>query len=134
MGHDPRASEKKPEICVFGVTVYIRLSVCAQHITAGIQEGNHCVLNGIPSENARHCCGVIYVKIGFSGKSLYCSYQRRAKKLSAPDAGHDKCNAATCPFVAEGKDCPYMPLNCEECVFGGKFPEQTVQYIGYANK
>ena len=57
------------------------ICVCAQHITAGIQEGNHCVLNGIPSENARHCCGVIYVKIGFSGKSLYCSYQRRGKKL-----------------------------------------------------
>eukprot|EP00656_Telonema_subtile_P023972 TRINITY_DN2568_c0_g1_i1.p1 TRINITY_DN2568_c0_g1~~TRINITY_DN2568_c0_g1_i1.p1 ORF type:complete len:166 (+),score=43.56 TRINITY_DN2568_c0_g1_i1:87-584(+) len=73
------------------------------------EDGRHCVLHGIPSSEARHCCGVIYVKMGFS-KKMVCEEQRRPKK-EGKDAGHDKCHAGNCPFVAEGRECPYMPLN-----------------------
>jgi len=72
------------------------------------EAGEHLVLHGLPSSDARHCCGVIYMKLGWSGKSLCCDEQRRAQ--AGKDAGHDKCNADKCAFIAEGRQCPYMPL------------------------
>ena len=50
-------------------------------VTRRVQEGRHCVLNDIPSSKARHCCGVMYVKMGFS-KRFVCEEQRRPKKVT----------------------------------------------------
>merc|ERR1712216_353872 len=74
--------------------------------------GQHLVLNGLPSSEARHCCGVIYFSVGFSGKSLTCGEQRRPKK-DGESAGHDACTPERCPFLAEGKECPYTKLNAK---------------------
>merc|ERR1711865_274617 len=120
----PKASASEDEKPRYHVSNMSADTMYCHHLDA---EGKHCVLNGIPSSQARHCCGVIYVKIGFSGKKMYCSYQRRPKNVTA-DAGHDACDADKCPFIAEGKECPYMALNCEACIPD----DQSVPYIGYA--
>merc|ERR1712205_36382 len=76
------------------------------------EAGQHIVLNGGSSADARHCCGVIYFSIGWGGKKLQCAEQRRPKTDGA-SAGHDPCTAGRCPFLHEGKECPYTPINAK---------------------
>merc|ERR1711934_538341 len=109
--------ERKKEVCmeeekaVYNAGMFSADTMYCHHLD---EEGRHCVLNDIPSSKARHCCGVMYVKMGFS-KRFVCEEQRRPKK-EGKDAGHDKCHAGNCPFMKEFGDCPYMPLNvCAPC-------------------
>jgi len=68
------------------------------------EDGRHLVLHGLPSSMARQCHGVIYLKIGFTGKKLMCGEQRSG----GPDNGHDKCTVERCAFLAEGLQCPFI--------------------------
>jgi len=77
--------------------------------------GQHIVLNGLPSSDARHCCGVIYTNMGWSGKTYSCKEQTRPKG-DGEATGHDACTVTRCPFLAEGRGCPYMPLNTLESI------------------
>ena len=43
----------------------------------------HLVLHGKPSSEARNCCGVIQLNIGWSGKRLVCGKQRKPEPASA---------------------------------------------------
>ena len=63
--------------------------------------GRHVVLNGLPSSAASRCGGVIYASLGLFGTSLGCG-PRRA------EGGHDPCTPERCPFLHEGKPCPFM--------------------------
>ena len=87
--------------CAFCVSLYF-VSCLAHAIVLFV---SHCV-----------CCG------RWSGKKLTCKEQRLPKikkkntkdgkaEYEYKDSGHDKCTAASCPFVAAGDDCPYSPLN-----------------------
>eukprot|EP00457_Paulinella_chromatophora_P017850 gb/GEZN01019004.1/.p1 GENE.gb/GEZN01019004.1/~~gb/GEZN01019004.1/.p1 ORF type:complete len:109 (+),score=3.65 gb/GEZN01019004.1/:32-358(+) len=64
-------------------------SMWCHHFTAG---GKHCVLNNLPSSEANKCNGVMY------GQSGLCGGQRES---------NDKCTKDKCPFLKEGKSCPY---------------------------
>jgi len=108
----PSKTAVEEEKKVYKVSGFSADTMYCHHFNAA---GQHLVLNNLKSSEARHCCGVIYVGFGFSGKSLTCKKQRRPKK-PGQDAGHDKCDASKCAFVAEGLQCPYMPL----CYKAGK--------------
>ena len=66
-------------------------------------DGKHCVLNGIPSESARKCQGILYVSFGWNGGELICN-----KEKELFPSYHTPCSKEKCPFLYEGKSCPYM--------------------------
>eukprot|EP01060_Flectonema_neradi_P017030 TRINITY_DN2368_c0_g1_i2.p1 TRINITY_DN2368_c0_g1~~TRINITY_DN2368_c0_g1_i2.p1 ORF type:complete len:109 (+),score=14.45 TRINITY_DN2368_c0_g1_i2:80-406(+) len=70
------------------------------------KNGQHCVTKKISSDDAKQCDGVFYAKVsgaignffGVSSLSLSCGKKK---------TGHRPCNASNCPYIAEGKGCPY---------------------------
>merc|ERR1711907_255089 len=82
-GAKPREEEKK----IYNAGTFSADTQYCHHFN---EAGEHLVLNGLPSSDARHCCGVIYFSVGFSGKCLKCGEQRRPK-ADGGDAGHDAC-------------------------------------------
>ena len=102
----PSATAREEEKEIYHASMVTADTMYCHHFN---DAGEHLVLHGLPSSDARHCCGVIYMSVGWSGKKLVCKAQRRPKQ-EGKDAGHDKCDAKKCPFLAEGLSCPYMPL------------------------
>lgn len=78
--------------------------------------GKHIVLNGLDVASARQCQGVMYVSMGFRGKSITCGAMRPKGK------GHDRCHKGVCPYLAAGQECPFM-ANAPESVPNAKAPE-----------
>ena len=83
------------------------------------EDGWHCNLKGLPSSQARRCCGVLYFSLGLSGKKLVCGPARGADVVAA---GHDPCTAASCPFFKESGECPYMAGSLGDQLRGGARP------------
>ena len=64
--------------------------------------GKHVVLHDLPTIGRKKCGGVIYFSVGFKGKAFTCGKMRPKGK------GHDRCTAARCPYMRDGKECPFM--------------------------
>eukprot|EP00755_Sulcionema_specki_P035595 Sspe_Gene.105186::Locus_82239_Transcript_1_1_Confidence_1.000_Length_536::g.105186::m.105186 len=89
---------------VYGVTKTDAKFTCyCHHFT---EDGKHCVQNGLDSSQAKQCNGVMYASassavgnfLGMSSLSVKCGDQRGT---------HRVCQQNNCPYVAEGKPCPY---------------------------
>ena len=44
----------------------------------------------------------MYFKVDWNGKYFKCD-----KKRSGPNHGHDPCTKERCPYLRDGKICPY---------------------------
>merc|ERR1712196_233329 len=77
-----------------GVTIY------CHHYTP---DGKHCVGSSISSDQANQCPGVMQYSL--MGGKFTCECPRPLVGDVKKD--HSKCTAATCPWVAEGKECPH---------------------------
>ena len=64
--------------------------------------GHHIVLNNLPTENCKQCQGVMYVGMGWTGKTITCGDMR------ANGSGHDRCHKGVCPYMRDGNECPFM--------------------------
>lgn len=105
-----------------GVNTVVPLGMC-HHFT---WDGKHCANAGLPSEHANRCVGYLYA-VGFAANSQLCrgvGMQGYCGKDLAVDlievaCGPPPANSAsqllggccrrTCPFLAEGGTCPYVP-------------------------
>eukprot|EP00754_Rhynchopus_humris_P043524 Rhum_TRINITY_DN3333_c0_g1::Rhum_TRINITY_DN3333_c0_g1_i1::g.10406::m.10406 len=89
---------------VYGVSKTDAKFTCyCHHFT---EDGRHCVQNGLGSDQAKQCNGVMYAGtssaignfFGVSSLSLTCGAQRGT---------HKKCRAENCPYIKAGEKCPY---------------------------
>jgi alpha-tubulin suppressor-like RCC1 family protein len=97
----PVRSVDAREEAIYKVNMFGADTMFCHHLN---ESGLHCVLNGIHSDKARKCKGVMFVHTGRNGKSLVCH------KARAENAGHSRCTTHTCPFMNETDACPYMDL------------------------
>ncbi len=65
-------------------------------------KGEHIVLNNLPLEEANKCPGIMYFKVDWNGKYFKCD-----KKRAGNNHGHDPCTKERCPYLRDGKICPY---------------------------
>ena len=66
------------------------------HLT---ENGEHVVLNNLPLSSANKCPGIMYYKIGWTGRYFKCGEPR--------DHGHDPCTRERCPYLRDNHYCPY---------------------------
>jgi len=111
----PEATAREEEKAIYNAGMVSADTMYCHHLH---EDGRHLVLHGLPSSQARHCCGVIYLSVGWSGKALKCGEQRRPKR-EGQSSGHDPCTPTKCPYLAEGTVCPYAPIPCQPCQAGG---------------
>ena len=90
------AVEKEKEI--YNATMTYSDTMYCHHLSV---DGRHCVLNNLPSSEARKCGGIMYVSFDW-GISLSCDNYR-------PSYTHTRCTKERCPYMNETGKCPYMP-------------------------
>ena len=62
------ATAKEEEKAIYNCGTFSADTMYCHHLNS---EGKHLVLNGLPSSDARHCCGVIYFSVGCLPRSLF---------------------------------------------------------------
>eukprot|EP01061_Rhynchopus_euleeides_P027843 TRINITY_DN45261_c0_g1_i1.p1 TRINITY_DN45261_c0_g1~~TRINITY_DN45261_c0_g1_i1.p1 ORF type:complete len:110 (+),score=26.87 TRINITY_DN45261_c0_g1_i1:133-462(+) len=88
---------------LYGVSGFSAKHTCFCHHFS--PEGDHCVLNGIPSKGTRQCKGIMYAKASSSVLSVMGVGSVELQCKSRP--GNRTCLETHCPYVAEGGVCPF---------------------------
>merc|ERR1712167_537225 len=89
----PESAVKALKSGIYGSVFKFKTCFC-HHFT---EEGEHCVTANLPAEAAKKCKGVMFGSV-WSPTKLTCG---KAQK------GHTVCTADRCPYVRDGKPCPY---------------------------
>ena len=90
--HNSILNEEKK---LYNATIFSADTLYCHHLD---KNGNHIVLHNLPTSSANNCKGVIYVRLGLAGRIFQCGKQR---------GGHDICTKERCPFIRDGKTCPF---------------------------
>ena len=94
----PPENALEEEKALYNATLIYSDTMYCHHLS---KDGKHCVLNNLPSTQARRCGGIMYVAFDW-GVSLTCDNFR-------PSYTHTRCTEERCPYMKETGTCPYMP-------------------------